>query len=85
MMPMDEALVVTTDYLLTAEDLRFVVAGDSAHGWFPKVRGTDPSDGAPIGVAYYEIEYERKADATKRAREMLGYIKSLRRQLGFAP
>jgi len=83
MLPMDEALVVTNDYLLTATDLHFVVAGDHAHGWFPKVRGADPVDGAPIGVAYYELEYERKADAMKRARQMLSHIKSLRRQFGF--
>lgn len=83
MIPMDEALVVTTDYLFTATDLACVVAGDSEHGWFPKVRGADPEDGAPVGVAYYEIEYALKADAMKRAREVLAYVKALRRSHGF--
>jgi fatty-acid desaturase len=76
MLPIDETLVETTDYLRTATDLHIVACGAKGQDWHPKVRGYD--DGAEVGVAWYGVSYEYKADATKRAREMLAIVKRLR-------
>ncbi len=79
-----QELVCTTEYLHTAQNLRIVIAGQSVKigaraEWHPKVRGTDPETGADVGVAYYDMIYGTKADATMKARLLLKHIKGLRR------
>jgi hypothetical protein len=69
-------IVVNRDNLGQATDLHIVVAGSSNTEWHPKVRGLD-TDGCELSVAYYEIAYTLKADATKRAREMLAVVKRM--------
>lgn len=78
MLPFNPELAVAMDYLATATDFRSVVAGDKTHGWHPKVRGTDPEDGREVSVAYYEMDYPTKADATQRARALLKWAKEQR-------
>lgn len=79
MSPFAADLAVTMEYLHTATDLHMVVCGAKGQDWHAKVRGTDPEDGAVIGVAFYDMTYEFKADATKRARELLAHVKALRK------
>lgn len=84
--PFAPALAIGTDYLHTATDLHFVVAGQSpsrwtrghTDGWHAKVRGSAPEDGATVGVAFYDVVYETKAEATARARQLLAHVKKLR-------
>jgi hypothetical protein len=71
-------LIGTTDYLHSATAIYSVVCGRKGEGWSAHVRGRDPDDGAHIGVAWYELDYERKADATKRARQLLAHVRALR-------
>jgi hypothetical protein len=85
MMPFNPDLAVAMDYLTTASDFRFVVAGDKATGWHPKVRGTDPENGQEVSVAFYEIDYPTKAEATTRARALLRWARERRTALDRAP
>lgn len=79
MLPFNPELAVACDYLSSAADFRFVVAGDAKMGWHPKVRGTDPEDGCEVSVAYYELDYPTKAEATKRARQLLSWAREQRK------
>ncbi len=85
MMPFNPESAVAMDYLTTASDFRFVVAGSTATGWVPKVRGTDPENGQEVSVAYYEIDYPTKAEATIRARALLRWARERRAALDRAP
>ena len=66
----------TTDYLHLATDLHVIIAGKTGE-WHPKVRGYD--DGAEIGVAYYDMVFPKKADASRIASAMLRRVKAMRR------
>ena len=66
----------TTDYLHLAADLHVVVAGKTGE-WQPKVRGYD--DGAEIGVAFYDMTFAKKADASRIASAMLRRVKAMRK------
>ena len=69
--------VVNADTLKTTVDLHKLVCGTAATGFSPKVRGTDTETGAVVGVAYYEVDYTNRADAAKRATEILHHVKRL--------
>lgn len=74
-----DLLEYSTDYLHTATDLHTVVPG-SPGKWRAVVRGTVHDDERPavVGVAWYDSTYHLKADATKRAREVLRAVKAMR-------
>lgn len=81
--PFDPTLAETGDYLHTATNPHSVVCGQKAAPfrpaqWTAHVRGTDPDDGAVIGIAWYDVKYDTKARATARARELLAHVKALR-------
>ena len=83
---LETTLVIIPDdtYLHDATDIRAVVKGRPAQGastpaeWHPAVVGIAPDSGAQVTIAGYEQEYEKKADASKRARDLLRYVKRLR-------
>ena len=80
MSPFHPALLETsTDYLHSATDLHIVTPGTPGN-WRAVVRGTVHDDNRPaiIGVAWYDATYDRKADATKRAREVMRAVKAMR-------
>jgi hypothetical protein len=78
-----EDMIFTSDYLHTATDLHVVICGSKAKpfhpaNWHPVIRGTDPDTGAIIGVAGYEMVYEKKVDAAAKARLIMAHVKKLR-------
>jgi hypothetical protein len=77
MSPFSAYMAVTSDYLYSATDLHVVVGG-SKGSWHPKVRGSDPKDGGIVGVAYYDNDYDTKAEAGRRANQLLNYVVELR-------
>lgn len=75
-----DLLEYSTDYLHTATDLHTVVPGSPGE-WRAVVRGTVQNDDqrpAVVGIAWYDSTYHLKADATKRAREVLQAVKAMR-------
>jgi hypothetical protein len=83
MSPFSAYMAVTSDYLYSATDLHIVVGG-SKGSWHPKVRGSDPNDGAIVGVAYYDNDYDTKAEAGHRAGQLMSYVTELRQASGQA-
>jgi hypothetical protein len=77
MSPFSAYMAVTSDYLYSATDLHIVVGG-SKGSWHPKVRGSDPKDGGIVGVAYYDNDYDTKAEAGRRANQLMDYVVELR-------
>ena len=82
MSPFTTELCITSDYLHDAKNIYAVVAGAKGKGWHPQIRGVVDEDdrrNVEVGVAYYEIDYELKSEATRRASEMLRHVKALRK------
>lgn len=77
MSPFDPACAGTSDYLHSATDLHKVVAGQPG-AWVALVRGSAPDDGAIIGVAWYTHDYIIKAQASRRAGQLLNHVRALR-------
>jgi hypothetical protein len=73
----NELICVNQDTLNNTTNLHCVVTGSKDTAWHPCVRGTDSEDNAVVGVAYYDHEYEYKADASSRARQLLRHVKSI--------
>jgi hypothetical protein len=78
MSPYDPALLEVSDYLPIAVDIRPLVAGTRETGYHAKVVGTDPETGSQVTVARWPLEYEKKAEADKRSRQMFADVKRRR-------
>lgn len=84
MADLEKELVEVGDHFKTATDLRALVAGQAGNrtlgiggDWIAKVVGIDPETGHQVTVAWYDHHYEKKADATKRSKELLKFLKGL--------
>ena len=84
--PIDASLVeYNNDYLLVATNLEIIITGDNKTGYWAKVRGmiweeinSQINAPATVTIAYYPLDYCKKAEATERARDVMRIVKYFR-------